>query len=86
MVPSIIKFVKEEIGAKYVFPPAFSLADLYEDSSCVQPLILLLSPDMSPMNALTQFAKKKRFFGKFSSISLGQHQVSRYLIFIELEL
>jgi len=63
------------MGLKYVTPPTFDIAKCYDDSSCLCPLIFILSPDADPMAALRIFAYKMGYYQNFQSISLGQGQV-----------
>ncbi|KAK6642963.1 hypothetical protein RUM43_004465 [Polyplax serrata] len=74
IVINVTKFVDAELGTKFTKPPAFDIAKSYNDSNCLCPLIFILSPGADPMNALTKFAQKMGFSGKFQSISLGQGQ------------
>ena len=76
VVPSIVNFVKEKLGQKFVDPPPFDLAKSYADSNATIPLIFVLSPGADPMAGLLKFAEDKGFSGdKFNAISLGQGQV-----------
>ena len=76
-MPSIVNFVKEKLGQKFVDPPPFDLAKSYADSNATIPLIFVLSPGADPMAGLLKFAEDKGFSGeKFNAISLGQGQVS----------
>ena len=76
-MPSIINFVREKLGQKFVDPPPFDLAKSYADSNATIPLIFVLSPGADPMAGLLKFAEDKGFSGeKFNAISLGQGQVS----------
>jgi dynein heavy chain len=63
------------MGLKYVTPPTFDIAKSYDDSSCLCPLIFILSPGADPMAALRIFANKMGYSQNFQSISLGQGQV-----------
>ena len=70
MVPSIQDFVKEELGPEFIDPPAFDLAKIYKDSSCVTPLIFVLSPGSDPFTSLSKFAEINH--KAITPISLGQ--------------
>jgi dynein heavy chain, axonemal len=56
VVPAVSDFVLQHLGRRFVEPPPFSLADCYRDSSCLTPLIFVLSPGSDPTAALLQFA------------------------------
>ena len=81
IVQAITDFVMEKLGKKFVEPPPFDLAKSYNDSSCITPLIFILSPGADPTMSLLKFAEDKGFAGnKFNSISLGQGQVHVFSI------
>ncbi|KAK4876149.1 hypothetical protein RN001_012571 [Aquatica leii] len=71
---SISKYVAEEMSTKFIIPPPFDIAKSYEDSSCVCPLVFILSAGTDPMSALQKFAEVKGFSDKLFCISLGQGQ------------
>ncbi|KAK5645095.1 hypothetical protein RI129_006395 [Pyrocoelia pectoralis] len=71
---SISKYVSEEMGTKFIIPPPFDIAKSYEESSCVCPLVFILSAGTDPMSALQKFADAKGFSDKLKCISLGQGQ------------
>ena len=77
VVASVVDFVRDKLGEKFVDPPPFDLAKSYSDSNASIPLIFVLSPGADPMAGLLKFAEGKGFSGdKFNAISLGQGQVS----------
>jgi dynein heavy chain len=49
IVPIVQEFVKLKLGHKFVEPPPFDLKGSYDDSSCRNPLIFILSPGVDPM-------------------------------------
>ena len=75
LIECITKFIEKEMGRKYVTPPTFDIAKSYDDSTCLCPLIFILSPGADPMAALRIFANKMGYSQNFQSISLGQGQV-----------
>ena len=77
-VPAIQAYVAEEMGERFVESPPFNMGECYADSTCVAPLIFVLSPGSDPMSALLKFADEKKMGGdKFQTISLGQGQGPR---------
>lgn len=74
LIECITKLIEKEMGLKYVTPPTFDIANSYDDSSCLCPLIFILSPGADPMAALRIFANKMGYSQNFQSISLGQGQ------------
>ncbi|KAK9744283.1 Dynein heavy chain, N-terminal region 2 [Popillia japonica] len=71
---SASEFVKRELDAKFTMPPPFDISKSFEESSCLCPLIFILSPGTDPMAALVKFSEVKGYQDKFQSISLGQGQ------------
>ncbi|CAG9462898.1 unnamed protein product [Pedinophyceae sp. YPF-701] len=67
-------FVANNLGTRFVEPPAFNLHACYNDSSPVTPLIFVLSAGSDPTAALLQFAGEKGMDSRLFSISLGQGQ------------
>jgi len=68
-------FISKEIGEKFIDPPTFNLAEAYEDSSSVQPLLFVITAGTDPVANLTKFAEEVGFTGnKLAMISLGQGQ------------
>lgn len=49
VAPTIMTFVEEKLGRKFVEPPPFDLYKSYSDSNCVVPLLFILSPGADPM-------------------------------------
>ena len=83
VVASVVDFVRDKLGEKFVDPPPFDLAKSYADSNSSIPLIFVLSPGADPMAGLLKFAEGKGFSGeKFNAISLGQGQVSPSLLLL----
>jgi len=80
LIECITKFIEKEMGLKYVTPPTFDIAKSYDDSSCLCPLIFILSPGADPMAALRIFANKMGYSQNFQSLSLGQGQVMWYTV------
>ncbi|CAL8107738.1 unnamed protein product [Calicophoron daubneyi] len=75
IVPAIQIYVNNELGKRYIEPPPFDLPGSFADSTCIVPLLFVLSPGADPMVALLKFAEDMGFGGsKFESLSLGQGQ------------
>lgn len=74
VVPAVQNFIVENMGQSYVEPPVFNLVEIYGDSSCVTPLVFILSPGSDPMMALLKFAETKGKKKTIQAISLGQGQ------------
>ena len=70
----ITKFVFNELGNEFTMPPPFDIAKSFRESSCLCPLIFILSPGTDPMQALVKFSELRGVHDKFQSISLGQGQ------------
>lgn len=71
---AISNFVSQQIGNKFIMPPPFDIAKSFEESSCLCPLIFILSTGTDPMAALFKFAQIKGYTERFHTISLGQGQ------------
>merc|ERR1719486_1320132 len=71
---SIITFISNEIGGKFVEPPTFDIAKSFADSVNTTPLIFILSPGTDPVADVVAFAEKLGMSKRFDSISLGQGQ------------
>lgn len=62
------------MGLSFVIPPSFDISKAYADSSCLIPLIFILSAGSDPMGALIKFVESMNYLERFESISLGQDQ------------
>ncbi|KRX11121.1 P-loop containing nucleoside triphosphate hydrolase [Pseudocohnilembus persalinus] len=72
LIPAIFDYVVKSLGQKFIEPPPFDLANIYKDSTCLTPLIFILSPGSDPFAQLNNFAVNKK--KEIVSISLGQGQ------------
>ena len=72
MIPAVMKFVDSGLGAKFIDPPPFDLANIYKDSTCTIPLIFVLSPGSDPFASLILLAGTMN--KEIQQISLGQGQ------------
>merc|ERR1719446_1194865 len=71
---SVITFISNQIGQKFVEPPTFDIARSFADSVNTTPLIFILSPGTDPVGDVVAFADKQGIGKRFESISLGQGQ------------
>jgi dynein heavy chain len=62
------------LGRRFAEPPAFDIAQCYNDSSCASPIVFILAPGADPMSELIRFADSKGFGRRFKYVSLGQKQ------------
>ncbi|VDO05387.1 unnamed protein product [Rodentolepis nana] len=75
VIPAVQNFIVSHIGRQFLEPPAFDLADSYNDSNCCTPLIFILSSGSDPLNALMRFGADKGIKPtEMQTISLGQGQ------------
>jgi dynein heavy chain len=81
---SVIDYVTQEIGQKFVEPPTFDIAKSFGDSTNITPLIFILSPGTDPVADVLTFADKMGMGKRFESISLGQGQGPKASKMIEL--
>ena len=65
-------YVEESTGRRYIEPPPFDLEQCFADSTCVTPLVFVLSPGSDPMSSLLKYAEGRQV--KMESLSLGQGQ------------
>jgi dynein heavy chain len=67
-------YVKEVLGAAFLEPPPFILAEVFKDSDCYTPIIFVLSSGADPANMLLKLAKDQAYSERLTMISLGQGQ------------
>ena len=72
VLPGIQNWICNKLGKEFIIPPTFDLAKCFKDSTCLTPLIFLLSPGSDPVTDFLKFAKEME--KKTESISLGQGQ------------
>ncbi|CAG9466170.1 unnamed protein product [Pedinophyceae sp. YPF-701] len=74
VVPAVRAFVAATMGQRFIEPPPFDLEGSYRESSCVVPLLFVLSPGSDPTAALLSFADGMGYGSKIGVISMGQGQ------------
>ena len=67
-------FIINNLGSRFVEPPAFDLALIYAESTCSIPLIFVLSPGADPVAGLFQVATQLDMQDKLKTLALGQGQ------------
>lgn len=67
-------YVSEHLGQRFIEPQSTDLAEVFEDTTPLTPLIFVLSSGTDPAADLYKFAESKKFSKKLLSISLGQGQ------------
>jgi len=75
VIPGTKVFVTEKMDQKFVDPPPFDLAAVYEESTSTNPLLFVLTPGMDPSPLLASLAAQKD--AKWQSVSLGQGQAPK---------
>lgn len=68
-------FVSKTLGDKFVQPPMFDIAKIYEETSHRRPTLFILSPGSDPWAYLELLSKQTG--NKIIQISLGQGQSTR---------
>ena len=57
-----MKYVIEQIGAKFVQPPIISFDHIFDQSTPMSPIVFILSPGSDPASDLQKLADKFVFF------------------------
>ena len=79
---SLVRYVGQVAGQKFVESPPFDLNRAYMDSCPETPILFLLSPGSDPFGALLRFAESRQV--KIEAISLGQGQAPAALKAVKL--
>lgn len=76
-----MKYVIEQIGAKFVQPPIISFDHIFDQSTPMSPIVFILSPGSDPASDLQKLADKLVFFFGFFLFKylLEKHLVYTYL-------
>lgn len=72
LIFAIKHFIEHSFDKRFLESPPFSVANVFEDSLKVTPLIFILSPGANPVKFLRDFARERNI--PFDNISLGQGQ------------
>jgi len=49
---AMLNVISEELGEKFLSPPAFDLSNVHKDSTNSTPIIFVLSPGTDPLDTL----------------------------------
>jgi len=71
--------VASELGARFIEPPPFDLAECYKESSTVSPLIFVLSSGADPMADLLKLCEEANMLKKFDQVRVWPQPVVRLL-------
>jgi len=64
-----------KLGEKYVQPPVLNFERIYNQSTCMTPMVFILSPGADPASDIQVLGEEKGFTGNlFKTVSLGQGQ------------
>ncbi|XP_061138372.1 dynein axonemal heavy chain 2 [Syngnathus typhle] len=67
-------FIVNYLGPRFVEPPVLDMKAVVEESTCMTPLVFVLSPGVDPTGALLQLAETSGMSKLFHALSLGQGQ------------
>ncbi|XP_043489632.1 dynein axonemal heavy chain 10 [Polistes fuscatus] len=81
---AVINYITEIMGEEYVTPPHVNLDLIFQQSTAMTPIILILSPGSDPTSQLMKLAERYGLGGgKFSYLSLGQNQEKNAIELLE---
>ncbi|KAK9874446.1 hypothetical protein WA026_002785 [Henosepilachna vigintioctopunctata] len=69
--------VSHVLGEEYIQPKGFDFEELYSESFCLSPILLLTSDNNSPLNNLKNFAVRKKFYNKFRAMCLSETNIRK---------
>ncbi|CAK9054035.1 Dynein axonemal heavy chain 2 (Axonemal beta dynein heavy chain 2) (Ciliary dynein heavy chain 2) [Durusdinium trenchii] len=72
VLPAVQVFVALKLDSKFVEPPPLDLEAIYDETSCLTPLLFVLTPGMDPTGQLRALAVSRNV--AWQTISLGQGQ------------
>ncbi|XP_077357601.1 dynein axonemal heavy chain 2 isoform X2 [Festucalex cinctus] len=67
-------FIVNYLGPRFVEPPVLDMKAVVDESTCMTPLVFVLSPGVDPTGALLQLAETTGMSKLFHALSLGQGQ------------
>ncbi|KAF1380471.1 hypothetical protein PFLUV_G00164080 [Perca fluviatilis] len=70
----VTSFIVNNLGSRFVEPPVLDMKAVLEESTCMTPLIFVLSSGVDPTGALLQLAEASGMSKDFHALSLGQGQ------------
>ena len=71
---AVTSYVSKKMGESYVQPPVLHFEHLFDSSTCVNPVVFILSPGSDPGSDLTKLAHKMNIANRLKVLSLGQGQ------------
>lgn len=71
---ALILFSCDLLRIDSLSPPSMSLADLYHESGCQSPILLLSSPGADPSKELQEYAAKTVGHGQYEELAMGGGQ------------
>jgi len=80
VIPAAQAFISEKLGKEFVEAPRFDLEAVYKDSTCLTPLIFVLSPGADPFENLKKFANSLGKTLRFESLGQGRGEKAKALI------
>eukprot|EP01022_Parablepharisma_sp_SALTPOND_P023040 TRINITY_DN476_c0_g1_i1.p1 TRINITY_DN476_c0_g1~~TRINITY_DN476_c0_g1_i1.p1 ORF type:complete len:4333 (+),score=667.47 TRINITY_DN476_c0_g1_i1:7842-20840(+) len=80
LIPASQNFISQKLGKEFVEAPRFDLEAVYKDSTCLTPLIFVLSPGADPFENLKKFANTMGKTLRFESLGQGRGDKAKSLI------
>ena len=81
---AITRFVMGRMDEKYVTPPVISLENIFDQSTPLSPVVIILSPGSDPAGDLQKLAEKLGFGGnRLKLLAMGQGQDKVALQYLE---
>ncbi|UYV72393.1 DNAH10, partial [Cordylochernes scorpioides] len=83
----IVHYVADSMGAEYTVSPIVNYESILDQSSCVTPVVFILSPGADPAAEVSKLGERIGFPSsrfKFISLGQGQEEVSEWELIISL--